>query len=144
MNWPAGCALWLLVVACTRLLLDSVGDHSSAWLLMPASGFFTLLASVAFGRLTGSKQLVAGCAAGYLGLSWLMLSSLMFLSPDRINSTVRAAWPHLRLGASFYLVRLMGLMAVLAMSLFLALALSHRLLDREFGRFGGREVNLAG
>jgi hypothetical protein len=73
----------------------------------------------AFGRWGGW---ILGLASGLLGLAWLKISALRFLSRRRISAAVEAAWTRLHLGAAFYLARAVGLLSGLGM-LIIALAL---------------------
>lgn len=133
MNWTTGLLLWLAVHASTRLLLDRVGDRSPMSFCLPA-GTLVMITLMAFHRLGGKMRLVVGCAAGFLGLMWLELSALMFISPRRISGSVMAAWPQLHLGAWFDLLRVVGLASVVGMSLFLIAAFSIAWLRYPMGR----------
>jgi Flp pilus assembly protein TadD len=117
-NWVAGIVLGLAVLSSTRLLLDLVGDLSPLGFCLPA-GVLTLLGVAASDHCRGRWRLMFACASGFLGLLWLELSALMFISPRQITATVQAAWPRLELGPPFHFVRVVGLLSVMGMLLFL-------------------------
>lgn len=121
-NWGAGVMLGLAVLSSTGWFLHLVGDLSPLGFCLPA-GVLTLLGVAASDRCRGRMRLVFACASAFLGLLWLELSVLMFLSPRKISASVEAAWPRLELGASFHVVRVVGLLSATGMILFLIAAL---------------------
>jgi hypothetical protein len=121
-NWGAGIMLGLAVLFSTGWFLELEGDLSPLGFCLPA-GVLTLLGVAASDRCSGRVRLVFACASGFLGLLWLVLSALMFISPRQITASIQVAWPRLHLGASFYVVRVVGLISATGMILFLIAAL---------------------
>ncbi len=133
-NWVAGIMLALVVLACTGGMLDRLGDRS-ALVFFLAAAILTMGGLAVARRCEGGLRLAIEFVSGLLGLIWLEVTALMFLSPPRLSASVQVGVSRLHIGASFGVVRVVGIVAVAGMLVFLILALAlHRMAQR--GRAG--------